>query len=215
MSTKNMQKLELNDKVLDRFEKQLKKIWVGMNSQRKARPVLSELNYHDNGSIEITNSHVAIRLKDVHNLTDVKNENGNYPTGLSKIFDGLNNDCISFFTINKKDMRELEKQLNVMYRFLKSANNTIAIEFDQSGVTIVPVEDETLIRVKVDMDLNINNEEKITRYLNARYLHDALMMFRQLGLSEVEFKISENVFRPILLTSQNLEYIITPIRYNK
>ena len=199
--------IELNDKTLKRFQIQLKKIYVGKADMKRTRPVLNQINYTDSGHVQITNSHVAVRLSNVHN----KSTNDKlYPN-----MDGIFKLPYDLHPIDFKiqDMKSLEDHLNVLYR---NGIEQVRITLNSEGITIVEQPDrnryphETFLQSQIKQQLDLSNEYEII--VNTRYLHDALMFFRLIKVPKITIHLSENPLRPIHLTYENLHYIIVPIR---
>lgn len=199
--------IELNDKTLKRFQIQLKKIYVGKADMKRARPVLNQINYTDNGHVQITNSHVAVRLSNVHN----KSTNDKLYPNMDGIFK-LPYD-LQEIDFKIQDMKPLEDHLNVLYR---NGIKQVRITFNSEGITIVEQPDrnryphETFLQSQIKQQLDLSNEYEII--VNTRYLHDALMFFRLIKAPKITIHLSENPLRPINLTYENLHYIIVPIR---
>lgn len=202
--------LELTPQVQKRFATQLKKIYVGHAQMKRLRPTLYQLNYTENGHVQMTNSHIGIRLNSVHNQ---KPNDPNFPN-MDNIF--IVPDHTQTFTFKVSDLKPLEDHLNILYR---NKVEHVKITIDSEGFKIVEEPNinskphETFLKSEIKLQTTLN--EPHTFYLKARYLHDALMFFRQLKLPELTFHLGETPLRPINLTYKNLHYVITPVRVNK
>ena len=199
--------LELTPQVQKRFATQLKKIYVGHAQMKRSRPVLYQLNYTENGHLQITNSHVGIRLSNVHHQEP---NDTNYPQ-MDNIF--VVPDNTQAFTFKVSDLKPLEDHLNILYR---NKVENVKITIDEDGFKIVEEPNpnnkphETFLQSEIKLQTTC--KEPHTFYLKARYLHDALMFYRQLKLPELTLHLGETPLRPINLTYKNLHYIITPVR---
>ena len=202
--------LELTPQVQKRFATQLKKIYVGHAQMKRSRPELYQLNYTSTGHVQMTNSHVGIRLSNVHHQEP---NDSNYPK-MDNIF--IVPDHTQAFTFKLPDLKPLEDHLNILYR---NKVENVKITIDSDGFKIVEEPNvnnkphETFLKSEIKLQTAL--KEPHIFYLKARYLHDALMFFRQLKLPELTFHLGETPLRPINLTYKNLHYIITPVRVNK
>ena len=197
--------IELTDKVKKRFDIQLKKIYVGHAQMKKVRPVLNQVHYTADGHVQITNSHVGVRLAKVHDEPD---SDGAFPE-MHPLF-RIPDEGISV-ELNEVVLKELENQANVLFK-----NKIGHIKLQMSKETILmtskPLNDSNFIEsgLKVNLDL----EKEIDIGLNPRYLHDALNMFRMMDATPVTLYYV-NELRPIHLVHENLHYLITPIRTSR
>lgn len=197
--------IELTDKILKRFEIQLKKIYVGNAGLKKRRPELDQIHYSKDGHVEITNSHVGVRLSDVHDKGD---SDENYPD-MNKLFQ-ISDDAETV-RINKEEAKLLEHHLNVLYR---NKIEALRVSINNEGIYIEANEKNDVYH-KSGIQKNLNVSEEITFGIDSRYLHDALQMFRLMKLEEITIHVVPNKRIPISLTSKNLQYLILPVILNK
>lgn len=197
---------ELTDKVKKRFDIQLKKIYVGKSAMKNARPELNQVHYTKNGHVEITNSHVAVRISNVHDLPDSDEK---YPD-MDKIF--RIPDENRSVELKVKDFKELEDHLNVLYR-----NNVeeVQVTIDKYGIQIVEhpksnEPNETFVESGIISALD--TKEEFIFGMNSRYLHNALNFFRLIGANDITLHLADNHLRPLNITSGNLHYIVMPVR---
>lgn len=194
--------IELTDKIRKRFEIQLKKIYVGNAELKKRRPKLDQIHYSKDGHVEITNSHVGVRLSDVHDKGDSDEE---FPM-MDNIF--RLPDEVTSIEFDMETLRQLENQTNVLFRYKL---DVVKMTMTKEGITLTskPLNDMNFVECGLKMELPIDNEVSIG--LNPRYLHDALNMFRMIGVENATLYY-ESELRPIHLVYENLHYLITPIR---
>lgn len=193
--------IELTDKIRKRFEIQLKKIYVGNAELKKRRPELDQIHYSKDGHVEITNSHVGVRLSDVHDKGDSDEK---YPD-MNKLFQ-ISDDAETV-RINKEEAKLLEDHLNVLYRNKVEA---LRVSINNEGICIEANEKHDVYH-KSGIQKNLNVSEEITFGIDSRYLHDALQMFRLMKLEEITIHVVPNKRIPISLTSKNLQYLISPV----
>lgn len=194
--------IELTDKVKKRFDMQLKKLWVGQSQMKNARPVLNQVHYTGNGHVEITNSHVGVRLSDVHNKPDSDEK---FPM-MDNIF--RLPDKVAALEFDMETLRQLENQANVLFKYKL---DVIKLTMNKEGITLTskPLNDMNFVECGLKMEFPMNDEVSIG--LNPRYLHDALNMFRMIGAEKATLYY-ESAVRPIHLVYENLHYLIVPIR---
>lgn len=195
--------IELTDKVRKRFEIQLKKIWVGQSGIKRDRPRLNQVHYTDDGHVEITNTMIGIRLSDVHEKPDSDED---FPD-MDKIFQVPNG--VDEFEFKMNELKEFEDHLNVIYRNKVEA---VKVKINADGILISehqPGKDSVFVEsgIKIKWDM----EEELEFAINPRYLHDALNMFRLVGVNELSI-FYDTARKPIHLVSDNLHYLIVPIR---
>lgn len=194
--------IELTDKVRKRFEIQLKKIYVGKSKLKKTRPTLNQIHYSEDGHVQMTNSHVGVRLSNVHDQPDSDEK---FPN-MNHLFELP--DESTELTFNKETIKELESLSNVLFRHKL---NVIKVKLSKDGIlmTSKPINSMNFVECGLKMELDL--KEDIELNLNPRYLHDALNMFRMLDVPYVNLHIVTSL-RPIHLVYENLTYLITPIR---
>lgn len=196
--------IELTEKVRKRFEIQLKNLYVGQPGIKRDRPKLNQIHYSGDGHVEITNTMSAVRLSDVHEKQD---SDDGYPN-MDGIFKVPNN--VDEFEFKMKELKEFEDHLNVIYRNkveavkVKINSDGILISEQHPGKESVFV--ESGIKIKWDM------EEELEFAIHPRYLHDALNMFRLIGVKELSI-FYDTARRPIHLVSDNLHYLIMPLTF--
>lgn len=193
--------IELTDKIRKRFEIQLKKIFVGNSSLKNSRPVLNQLHYTKDGHLEITNSHIGVRLTDVHDREDSDED---FPN-MDDLFK-VSNDAETI-PLTGKQAKLLEDHLNVLY---KNKVETLRVRINKEGI-FIESNDKHKVFHESGILQNFGVKEEIIFGINSRYLHDALMMFRLMKLEDIKLHVVPEKRVPISITSENLHYILSPV----
>lgn len=192
--------IELTDKVIKRFETQLKKIFVGNTTIREDKPEFNQVHYSKYGHLEITNSHVAVRLSNVHDKYDSDEK---YPD-LNKQFEIP--DRAVQVEFSKEDIKLLEDQLEVLY---KNKVEALSVTLNQEGIFVKSNKQEDVFH-ESGIYKTLDVQEEFTFGINSRYFHDALMMFRLMKLEDINLYVEPNKRSLIHIVSKNLHYIIMP-----
>lgn len=206
--------MELNEKTLKKLNSEHKKMFTGNSKLKNTRPVLNSLHYSKEGHVEFTNSHVAVRIKDVHSDPEhtVPDGIGQYPD-LGRLFDGAEYGSINL----ELDTKALSDMLSP---FKTEKVDVVKITFDKTKITFAPVYtskkanwDEgwkDIIQgaeLKCELDLN----EPFQIAFNVKYLYNAFMFFKTQKMLSVKMTASSPI-RPVLLKYENVQYLITPVR---
>lgn len=199
----NTNKVEYDKKLHNRMRIQKDKIFINHTQLKRDRPILDNVHYNKNGNIEVTNSRVAIRIRDSHEMPSKHKDN--YPS-LEHIFNGIK-DTLPI-TLNKRTSKILENQLNVLYT---NKIDTVDFIISDNQLIIQSIDDKSPF---ISSRLKITNEHKETIQfrISTRYLHDALMFFRQLKIDTITLNKSINQLQPLLITALNIDYLVMPIR---
>ena len=190
-----------------RFNQQLNKMYVGQTRLKKSRPILYNVNITDNGSIQITNGHVAVQLEN----TDAQPNNlEGYPKNLTNLFEVDHSNADQSGPIFWDDLKILENQLNTIY---KQKIDNVKVTINNEGITIekgkIEVND-VFIKSNITTELFTDKEQSFN--IDPRYMHDALMFFRQLYKKGYYVRIWTDQSNLIKFTYQDMTYIIAPIR---
>ena len=190
-----------------RFNQQLNKMYVGQSALKKQRPILYNVNITENGSIQITNGIVAAQLENTN--AQASNLEG-YPKNLTNLFEVDPSHIDDSVMLYWNDLKILENQLNVIYN---QKIDNVKVTINSEGVTIekgnIEVTD-TFIKSYVTTELFTDKEHSFK--INPRYLHDALMFFRQLYKKGYYVRVWTNQSNLIKFTYQDMTYIIALIR---
>lgn len=203
--------VRLSKKLQDRMRIHKNKLFA--NDYKKvleSRPELDVVNYQ-NGHIEIANTYVAIRAKDVlkkeHEI-----ENERYPD-INHIFDIHKSDTLFQSSVNPKELEDLTlatidecDMLEFKYRPSKSGDVlTLIPQTKDTIITITPM----AVNVTIDIEPVTKNDE-IKFILDPLLFNDAMNFFRMLGADSVDV-ITEGPNKPIHLVYENIHYVIAPI----
>ena len=205
--------MELTEKVLKKLQMEQRKWFIGKNKKLKQnRPILNTIHFSKEGNVELTNSHVAIRLTNVHEETEhtiPDTDGASYPD-LGRIFEGCQHGNIKL-EFNPKELS------NMLSPFKVAKAEVIRITFRKNGITIEPayhssdpVDDEqVMIDATLTIDLDIEEDFKIG--VNTKYMLDAMNFFKTQKITTVKMIASSSV-RPMLFEYENLQYLVTPVR---
>lgn len=191
--------MQLTDKVLKKFESELKKF-------KSTRDSLKTIHYTEEGHIEFTNSHVAVRLKDCHSEGEktVPETDTSYPN-MGRIFDGMSVENI--IKLNVLQIRNMIAPFKAeKFKYVKMTFNNDSINFEAPKV-----EGQSLTNAKLICELDIPHNEPFTVSVNPKYLYNCLQLFNVLKIKEVNLNYSSSV-RPLLFEHENLQYLVTPMR---
>lgn len=194
--------MELNEKTLKKLNSELKKMFTGNKKLKENRPILNSLHYTGDGHVEFTNSHVAVRLKDVHDKAEhtVPEDLGPYPN-LGRLFDGAETGVIRF----QLDTKSMSDMLSP-FKIAKCEYVKLTITGD--GITFIPDNSESIVEAHLQIQLDIS-ELRIA--FNVKYLYNAMMFFKTQKMFTVDVIASSQV-RPLLLVHDNVQYLLTPVR---
>lgn len=197
--------MELNEKSLKKLKTELRKCWYGNKDGLLARPTLGSLHWHENGNIEFTNSHIAVRMIGVHNegeKHEPKLPNGSIYPDLHRIFESCQKG--SFKTIlNTKEM------MSILSPFKVAKSETIKLTFTANSITFEPLDGSVINSATLTVKEDIS--ENLIIACKTNYLLNAMMFFHSQGIKQVKMVASSPV-RPMLIVHDNIEYIITPVR---
>ena len=187
-----------------RFQMQLKKTYVGHSDMKKRRPELYNINVTENGSIQMTNSFVAVQLEN----TDAQPTHLERYPDMTNIFnlDRLNMD--NSVMLYWEDLKILENQLNVIY---KQKVVSVKIAIHDEGVTIENTHyNQDFIKSQITTEVMTDRDHTIK--LNPRFLHDALMFFRQIYKDAYGVRLWFHNSNMLYMTKGDMTYVIVGIR---
>jgi len=191
--------IELNDRTLKIFEQELKKINRLATTKQSN---LENLHYNTHGHLEMTNSHVAVRLMDVHEEDEYDVDD--YPD-LNHVFEETNE-------YNDKEIKVPTDVLKQASRTFKSdKQNIMEVRIGEDTISLVSVAGHLPQIGKIDIEKNKTvMEEPVSFGVSPEYLYNMMMFFGKFGVDEVTLKYND-IERPLLFKHENLEYIINPI----
>lgn len=191
--------MQLTDKVLKKFEAELKKL-------KPNRDSLKTLHYTEEGHLEFTNSHVAVRLKDCHSDGEktVPETDTTYPN-LGRIFDTQS--VGNSIKINVLEVRNMIAPFKTeKFDYVKMTFNNDSVDFEAPKV-----EGQSLTNAKLICQLDVPHNEPFIVSVNPKYLYNCLQLFNVLKIKEINLNYSSAV-RPLLFEHENLQYLVTPMR---
>lgn len=194
--------IELSKKVENRFRIDLKKL-----NRHTDRDVLKVVHYSKDGHIEMTNSHVGVRLKNVHDGEE-KFEHGDKPESypnMDHLFDQSENKQV----IENIPVKEFE---DIFKDFKKLKPEVIHLNFSPYGiftevVTSGTPNEDTKSELKINLD--IKKSYQVT--LKYDYLLIIVQFIRLIGLETFDLYYPDTI-RPLSFVNENLELIVAPIR---
>lgn len=209
----------MDKQTMKNLEVEKKKLF-GKKGNKEAREVLRNINFNADGSAELTNAHVAIRVLDCHDgEVDPVND---YPD-VAKIFEGIKRDAADVVTIPTK---VLKNQFQV---FDKHGVDAVEVTLNRDGIGLTSKGTEAYNKVKAadakDDRLALDSS-KVNCKLDLKpglggysfivspyYMANALMFFGKFKHDEVLLQFNrESSYRPLLLSAGVVEYIIAPKR---
>ena len=195
--------MELNEKTLRKLNSELKKMFTGNKKLKENRPILNSLHYTEDGHVEFTNSHVAVRIKNVHEEPEhtVPEDLGSYPN-LGRLFDGAETGVIRF-QLDTKLMSDM------LSPFKTAKCEYVKLTINDDGITFTPDNSESIVEAHLQIPVDIEDELRIA--LNVQYLYNAMMFFKTQKMFTVDVIASSQV-RPLLLVHDNVQYLLTPVR---
>lgn len=187
--------MELTERVVNRFEKQLK-----IFNKKAKRDELKVLHYSADGHIEITNSLVAVRLKDVHKQED---SHPGYPA-LGRIFDSAD-------FKGKSCKLDVKAVVNLLAPFKKEKQKSVDFEFAADAMTVLSCDPDAYSTRSGKWEGAVKIDDLFFVKADPTYMHDCFQFFKMLKVEEVEMFYTSNV-RPMMFRFENLEYLVTPMR---
>ena len=182
-----------------------------------SRPELNVVNYR-NGHIEITNTFVAVRVKDVLEENDhIENNTFTKQEKMDKVFD-IDFDPQKDFQaiIPTKHFEDLTDEL-----IKKDDVDTLFFNITDFGKNaILTIDPKTMDRT-VELKTIVENIEtkgqtkdksdSVSFILNLIFFNQAMNFFRMLGIKEVNMVI-EGPNKPVHFMYENIHYVIAPIK---
>ena len=191
-----------------RFNQQLKKVYVGQSQMKKSRPVLYNVNVTNNGTVQLTNSFVGVQLEN----TDAQPTHLEGYPDMTRLFEVDHSRVDDSVPIQYDDLKILENHLNVIY---KQKIDNVKITLSNEGIAIENAKqgpDQVFIKSEIATELL--TERYHTFNINPRYLHDALMFYRQVYRDSYYIRVWTDRNGIVRLTFQDMTYIIATIRRN-
>lgn len=195
--------MELNEKTLKKLNSELKKLFTGNKKLKENRPILNSLHYTEDGHVEFTNSHVAVRIKNVHEEPEhtVPEDLGEYPN-LGRLFDGAETGAIRF-QLDTKLMSDMLSPFKI------AKCEYVKLTITGEGITFIPDNSESIVEAHLQIPVDIDEPFQIA--FNVKYLYNAMMFFKTQKMFTVDVIASSQV-RPLLLVHDNVQYLLTPVR---
>lgn len=189
--------IELDDKTLKKLEQELKKM-TKLNEDNE-RPAIQELHYTEDGHVEMTNAHVAVRLLDVHDDGD---SNEDYPD-LDFVFRDLDEQKSVEVPV------DVLKQVAGMFKSLKQEGAMIT--FSDEYIAFDVISNDPIYVSEVMIKVNLDIKEEFLIGFNPEYIYNAMMFLGKLGIEKATMKYHDPL-RPVKFVHENVEYVVTPIR---
>lgn len=198
--------MELNEKTLKKLQAELKKWFVANNRKLKVnRPILNTIHFAASGDVEMTNSHVAIRMKKVHSEPEhtIPDFGGYYPD-MKRIFDSCENGSFQI------DL-EPAPMVGMLSPFKMEKVEVVKLTFQDDGIVFEPYNynGDIIQRAKFTTPLEVSEPFNIG--VNVKYMHDAMMFFKTQKIASVKM-IASSPVRPMMFEFENLQYLVTPVR---
>lgn len=182
-------------KVENRFRIDLKKL-----NRYTDREDLKVVHYTSDGHIEMTNSLVGIRMKDVYEGQE-RFEHGNTPESypnMNCLFDQFKNKKV----IENIPIKEFE---DIIQLIKKEKAEVIHLNFAPNGI-FVEVNDN-----KSGLHINLDIEKSYQVTLKYDYLLIIIQFMRLLGMKKFDLYYPDTL-KPLSFIHENLEIILAPVR---
>lgn len=190
------------------------KIASKFTSKHSGRPILLFVNHKEDGSMEATDSHTFVKVKNIHGFKTnylvhpktLEFATGNYPD-LTRAIGG----------VDKPTKVELTKEQIAIWLQLHRSINQLSKHYDPQNRTVNLNADKGILltigkKNHVDMDLPFRNVigSGSVNY-NAEYMRNCLEAHHVLGTEKIELLINGKM-RPIILSGDDVISGLTPIR---
>ena len=190
--------------------KNLTKHFAQITKKKGLRPILAGINYnHVKDQLEATDSHRLLTINANYNLNDsfvfnpltLERIEGNYPNTerlIPEVQDNL--------------FRASEVDTNMLKIIAAYKKENVSLELSEGSLSISNEKGNVIALIPVT--INHNHEYEKT-YINASYLHDALLFIADYGKEYPDARINLTMVtrvRPINFSNFEFNYIVTPVR---
>ena len=190
--------------------KNLTKHFAQITKKKGLRPILAGINYnHVKDQLEATDSHRLLTITANYNLNDsfvfnpltLERIEGNYPNTerlIPEVQDNL--------------FRASEVDTNMLKIIAAYKKENVSLELSEGSLSISNEKGNVIALIPVT--INHNHEYEKT-YINASYLHDALLFIADYGKEYPDARINLTMVtrvRPINFSNFEFNYIVTPVR---
>lgn len=189
----------------------LARAFKAVASTKDGRPALQCLNFAKDGSVNATDSHVAIRIEHFHELKEVFNFNllyfrpdtCDYPD-VARLIPGDKDFVEASFSMAGDDLKNLARflksQASDIVTFVGGADGKLIIKNPKSGMTYAG---PSVVE-------GCKSGHDFATHFRAKYLYEALHFFETCFLP-----VTINLYaplRPVLLTyGDNVKYLVAPV----
>lgn len=195
--------------MIDKLLKRHAKHFAGLKHDKK---MLAGIHYHENGSIYVTNSHMLLAIKDVHqepahtvHATTNKKLEGNYPSAVTHLVDADYSRAIDF------NFEEVKSYIGLIETASK-IDEVGCLSLDGGYLELFIQSTATGESFKLKMcEIGADNIQTIA-FLNVNYLYRVLKVFKDAGAEQVKLQFNDSKVRPLSFVYKNIEIILMPVR---
>lgn len=186
--------------------------------RRQSRPVLRGIHYASDGTVYVTNSYCALRVKNAHGYSESQTIDAwtggtivdEFPN-LERLFPTTFDSSFQLSTYDAiQDTAQRIKWAHVITKALKTENRRVSLEYDD-GSAYLTLDDDT-VHLKSLLLANIEVAPfKIG--LNAEYLYHTLKLFEDAGTRQFQIKLAGNERSPVTFEDvrNEIAVIILPV----
>ena len=172
-----------------------------MNRENKARPSLMTSKHFD-GSLVVTNSHMAIKVSDEKYKEDGRTD---YPNNAVNLF---NDDPVEWIELKQVDMKSL-KEIAATFKRLKEDN--IIITFEKDNFIIEGYSNKVKIILPYQQVTLSGDIIRKNIMVNPKYIEQILAYYIKLKATNINIEWYGDK-APIQITSDNVKYLLAQIR---
>lgn len=211
---------QLTEKQLEAKQEAIYKLFKKITNWKylDSRPILKNINLLEDGAAVATDSHRLLRVENFHDKKESLLINGITREIVEKDYVEYpdTDRLIPFFTgsatVNVVELYELlrgmMKEKNEV--LVKRKCSVLNIKIKDGSITMKPTFDPGKDdEYKCGL---LNFTENLETNINPKYLLEGLLMFKQAKIKEVTFRYNNNKYRPFTVESEDIKYLITPIR---
>ena len=199
---------------------------ITKNKQLDSRPILKLINLREDGVAVATDSHRLLQVTEFHDkkeyglldgatgeVIEVTVDNSRYPH-TARLIPNYSDTA----TLNVNEVYDLVKRIleDKKDGFGKNKFKVINLKLKNGKIFFRPTFVDVFDKFKVDdysSEVSSLSSEFETN-LNPAFLLEGLLMFKQAKIKEVTLRYTDSKVRPFVLESENITYLITPVRVN-
>ena len=197
---------------------------ITKSKQLDNRKILKLINLKEDGTAVATDSHRLLQVTDFHSkkeyglldgatgeAIEVTVDNSRYPD-TTRLIPNYSESA----TLNVSEVYDLIKRIleDKKDGFGKKKFRVINLKLKNGKIFVRPTFIDVFDKFKVDdysSEVSSLSSEFETN-LNPAFLLEGLLMFKQAKIKEVKLRYTDSKVRPFVLESENITYLITPVR---